>query len=502
MNSYEKKYNALKILHALFFFAFTGYWYLSFTTEKSATFPIVFPIAISTLIAIVSTTKTLGRFKKYKVSTKTLLFLKNKVPPSFNKRLKLALGRSACDRSLFISIMENLVGDSCVFLYKRGILKSSFIKFYLVKLTALFIAFAFFVFVYLSIPVLHHIIGRNSIILLDSMLLLLLILLDTMPTSGIKKDILDPDKYLFKILGSNLIFQMLCSWFQTYAIGILLQLFILAYSYAHLFSYSYNDIIIDMAASDGSGLVKMRLTNFINNIRWKLKKKDPQLELKMIERDISRMYKPSNNPYYHIVVPMNTTPLEPRFYTLWVASSYITLFSERAIFNSAFLYDRLDREAVKKLLGIQDWRPRTVAVMYILLKRYDDFVEHLAKLFLRCDIASVGYEYSLALAYFAGDIPEYYVKKYLDHYLQVPNDFYRQHDAMNALYIIDKKNQSNCFSQYLPMYEEFCKSTGTQPLEIDFETNGFSDTISMIDHFRDNVEERAGINRDKQYQHK
>lgn len=163
------------------------------------------------------------------------------------------------------------------------------------------------------------------------------------------------------------------------------------------------------------------------------------------------------SPFASLAVPPSLGPLDARFISRWCEPWYmmeLTRPDADRIRQLRSAWNELDEAVVLQLLGEFNWRPRVVAAYFVALKRFP-FVDEIGRLLLRSDVCYAGGGYCLALAAANDAQALAYLRQYLDYYLQQPQLWFDQADAMAAIAMLDRRNGTDVLASYLPAWNAY-----------------------------------------------
>ena len=171
------------------------------------------------------------------------------------------------------------------------------------------------------------------------------------------------------------------------------------------------------------------------------------------------------SPFAELEVPVIYEPLAAEIRETWVRPLYFGLGRPHI---KEFLASHLplaSDELVCQLLTHFDWRSRVTGAYLAALGERASFSEHIGRLLLRSDVCYAGAAYCSALAAFDQPQGISFLEQYLSYYLGRPELWFDQHHAIGALAYLDKKNNTNKLSQYLPQWHAFVANKSGWSLE-------------------------------------
>jgi hypothetical protein len=161
-----------------------------------------------------------------------------------------------------------------------------------------------------------------------------------------------------------------------------------------------------------------------------------------------------DSPFANLPIPQNRDPLSQAMIDEWVTPYYWEQWmSASAGFAAACR--KATPEIALTLLGTFDWRPRTVAATIVAVRQWDELQVPLSNLLLRSDVCYAGKAYCYALASLKNDAAVETLCTYLDNYLRQPDLWYDQHQAMSALFSLDRETGTNRAADFKDLWREF-----------------------------------------------
>ena len=146
------------------------------------------------------------------------------------------------------------------------------------------------------------------------------------------------------------------------------------------------------------------------------------------------------SPFSTLEVPVSDEPLSPVVVREWVQPLYMARFdgpSDGLVALICERWDLIDEPLALRLLSEFDWRPRSVGAYFVALKRMETHSDLIGRLLLRSDVAQAGAVYALALARLNTPDGADYLVRYLGYYLDQPDLWFDQAEALAALRYLD-----------------------------------------------------------------
>jgi hypothetical protein len=185
-------------------------------------------------------------------------------------------------------------------------------------------------------------------------------------------------------------------------------------------------------------------------------RKNPKDYLEEIKLHVAGATVRHQNPFSQLPIPRNAEGLSREFIEKWVVPFYMTGISNNAFLeNLKPIAHDLSKEVVAHLLGEFNWRARIVGAWFSAIKQYAEFEPVIGNLLLRSEVCYAGGGYCIALTSFNTATSTEFLCKYLDYYLNRPDLFFDQGDAMGALAYLDTVNQTQNLERFIPSWEKF-----------------------------------------------
>lgn len=175
-----------------------------------------------------------------------------------------------------------------------------------------------------------------------------------------------------------------------------------------------------------------------------------------------------NSPFACLEVPAlsyeeSDRPLTER----WVAPLYLGgLRDEVKLLNVLRpLKELTNRALIERLISLRDWRSRLVGSYLAAMRREVELTEWIGRLLLRSDVCYAGPGYCYALARINTPACTEYLAKYLKYYLNEPDLWFDQSNALAALHYLDGVNDTAEAEGFAGLWSEFVENKPTWDLE-------------------------------------
>ncbi len=125
----------------------------------------------------------------------------------------------------------------------------------------------------------------------------------------------------------------------------------------------------------------------------------------------------------------------------------------------------LTPQLIQTLLAHFNWRSRLTGAIFAALCNTVEFQGDIGHLLLRSEVCYAASGYCVALARFNTPLTVQYLRTYLDYYLQRPDLWFDQADAMAALAYLDTVNRTSYSSAFQPLWNTFVGDKPTWNLD-------------------------------------
>jgi hypothetical protein len=194
------------------------------------------------------------------------------------------------------------------------------------------------------------------------------------------------------------------------------------------------------------------------------------------------------NPFSHLPTPLSDTSMSREMREKWVIPFYMRrLESNESDFTAACV--EATPELTLSLLSEFNWRTRVVGARFVAVRQFFELQQDISNLFLKSEVCYVGDDYCLALASLANKAAADTLSEYLDYYLNQPDLWYDQGQAMSALLYLDELLGSNRTTQFSGAWQQFVSNKPNWNLT-DFNKQ-FRASISTIEDIRQIIEAKA-----------
>lgn len=177
----------------------------------------------------------------------------------------------------------------------------------------------------------------------------------------------------------------------------------------------------------------------------------------------------------------NDYELSRQFIEEWVAPYYLEVgqtFDKEGINHLVNIKAKITSEIIKLNLGDSNWRSRQTGAYFAAITNSDDFVDVIGTHLLKSEVPYASRIYCLTLSHFNTATCVNYINNYLEYYLDKPDLWFDQRDAMQAIVYLDKINSTNHVAQH---WENWLKYIRNKPhWEKEINTDFFEQQIEVI----------------------
>jgi hypothetical protein len=187
------------------------------------------------------------------------------------------------------------------------------------------------------------------------------------------------------------------------------------------------------------------------------------------------------NPFSRLPTPLSDTSMSKEMREKWVIPFYMQrLEAKDSDFTAACV--EATPELTLSLLSEFNWRLRVVGARFVAVRQFFELQQDISNLLLKSDVCCVGGEYCLALASLANEAAADTLSEYLDYYLNQPDLWFDQGQALAALLYLDELLGSNKAAQFLELWQQFVSNKPNWDLA-DF-NKGFRNSIKTLQEVR------------------
>jgi hypothetical protein len=116
---------------------------------------------------------------------------------------------------------------------------------------------------------------------------------------------------------------------------------------------------------------------------------------------------------------------------------------------------KITPEIIEKSLGDFNWRTRKMGAYFSAITNHTEYIEPIGTHLLKSEVTYAGSIYCIVLAYFNTDECVDYLNTYLKYYLDKPDLWFDQRDAMQAIAYLDKINNTKHLEQHWDNWLKF-----------------------------------------------
>lgn len=193
------------------------------------------------------------------------------------------------------------------------------------------------------------------------------------------------------------------------------------------------------------------------------------------------------NPFEELVPIRNDIELTAAFVNEWVAPFYIQLkrTDPEWIEQLSNIKSGITKEVIANNLGDINWRSRQTGAYFAAITNRTEFIDAIGIHLLKSEVCYAGAMYCTVLAYFNTPKCVEYLNRYLYHYLKIPDLWFDQREALQAIAYTDKVNYTNHFAAHVGNWHEFIKNK--PHWDKDISTDMLEKQIETIESVRNNT---------------
>lgn len=142
----------------------------------------------------------------------------------------------------------------------------------------------------------------------------------------------------------------------------------------------------------------------------------------------------------------NDFELSQQFIDEWTIPYYMEIGQRRDedwISKLKGIKSKITPEIIENSLGDFNWRTRQTGAYLAAITNRDEYIEIIGTHLLKSEVSYAGGIYCLVLSYFNTSHSVDYLNAYLEYYLDKPDLWFDQREAMQAIAYLDKINNTN-----------------------------------------------------------
>lgn len=156
--------------------------------------------------------------------------------------------------------------------------------------------------------------------------------------------------------------------------------------------------------------------------------------------------------FENLVSFKNNVELTKEFLQRWAVPFYMEIGrhnDNKWIEEIKKINKEITPDVTLSLLGDFNWRTRLVGAYFSAVKGFRNQVDIIGTHFLKSEVCCVGHIYTIVLAFYNDEKTDKYLNEYLDYYLQKPDLYFDQENALRAVAYLDKINGTNNTQKHL-----------------------------------------------------
>ena len=196
---------------------------------------------------------------------------------------------------------------------------------------------------------------------------------------------------------------------------------------------------------------------------------DEQLE--SLKRHVAGQTILHTSPFDSLTSHKNTPPVSNDFLTKWISPFYFQLhqYDQKLIDSLLPVKNDITDDIISKALGDFNWRSRQTGAYFAAIKDNKNFIDIIGVHLLKSEVTFACKIYCLVFASFNTPKCVAYLETYLNYYLNKPELFFDQREALEAIVYLDKINGTNLFSKYKDQWTIFLENKPYWKKEIDID---------------------------------
>ncbi|BCM88856.1 hypothetical protein IAD21_00698 [Abditibacteriota bacterium] len=208
------------------------------------------------------------------------------------------------------------------------------------------------------------------------------------------------------------------------------------------------------------------------------------------------------NPFSELPVPRSDASLSQEMVQKWVVSFYMRRMKSQddipwygADVKPTYLQNinaqssdfalacaQATPELALSLLAKFNWRPRVVGARCVAVRQFFELQAEISALFLRSDVCYAGSAYCLTLTSLGNAAAAETLATYLDYYLNRPDLYFDQGEAMAALLYLDERMGTNRAVSLANVWQLFVRDK--PHWDLDRFNTSFRESIGIIQEIR------------------
>jgi Family of unknown function (DUF6000) len=180
-------------------------------------------------------------------------------------------------------------------------------------------------------------------------------------------------------------------------------------------------------------------------------------ELESLKRHVAGQTVLHISPFVNLPSYKNDEPISIDFINKWVKPYYMQLHNPDSKLVEALkkIEVEITDEVILTMLGDFNWRTRQTGAYFSAIKNRKNFIDIIGVHLLKSELTFACKIYLIVFASFNTPRCINYIETYLNYYLNKPDLFFDQLEAMQALKYLDEVNETTLLGKYLDRWAKF-----------------------------------------------
>ena len=210
-------------------------------------------------------------------------------------------------------------------------------------------------------------------------------------------------------------------------------------------------------------------------------------ELESLKKHVAGQTVRHSSPFDSLDSHKNEPAVSNDFLNKWVSPFYSQLhhYDKKLVDYLGSVKNDITDEIISKALGDFNWRSRQTGAYFAAVKDKQNFIDIIGVHLLKSEVTFACKIYFVVFASFNTKKCIDYIETYLNYYLNKPDLFFDQREALEAIVYLDKINGTNLYSKYRDMWMKFLENKPYWQKSIDFES--FEKQVDVINKIKKNI---------------
>jgi hypothetical protein len=206
---------------------------------------------------------------------------------------------------------------------------------------------------------------------------------------------------------------------------------------------------------------------------------DEQLE--SLKKHVAGQTVLHTSPFESLTSHKNNPSVSNDFLKKWISPFYSQLhhYNQKLIDSLLAVKNDINDDVISKALGDFNWRSRQTGAYFAAIKDNKNFIDIIGVHLLKSEVTFACKIYCVVFASFNTPKCVDYIETYLNYYLNKPDLFFDQREALEAIVYLDKINGTNLFSKYQDLWTNFLENKPYWDKEIN--TDRFEKQIATLE---------------------